>query len=541
MRGEKMMRVVSSEDPPSCSRIFQIGDMDKLPQELLSRILACLDGLALKTARLVCRGFRAASVPTVTSLTWLYTPGNRESLAHVLSVYTSVINLDLKISWGGRELRLESLWPMLCSKLCRLQVVPSWPNDLPDDFLVELVPLLPSASHLTSLCLSGSALKSVNVGAQLAQVLEACPSLQQLQLNAFSCSRSDLEGIAAAIAKAPTALTVHLQNPYAWPLLDRHPHESVLTRLQSLDGVGVESLMEIDLLAHQTRLTQLTARCFVPEVQRPRSLLALSRLSALQVLHVTLPDPLQMRDLLELVGQLRALRDLSVVTTDKDKTLQDPSVDVAELDALVDSLPSIISLRIDSVDSLYCMPYIQLAVPNGFVPVGLGKLQHLSLGMEAAFHTPADAQRFGAAFGGLHDLELHCMSGMSRELLSHLPAMQLLTQLRVSSYEFSGDVGTSPSAQFLARMPRLRHLHLRGVLDFKLWEDDVGYVACLTDLRDLCLEWTSNPAGFTADAQFRPLLALRYLECLTLHVARPGGGEGGREGRHLVGHSGGIP
>eukprot|EP00884_Botryococcus_braunii_P023519 jgi/Botrbrau1/9851/Bobra.0313s0020.1 len=246
-----------------------------------------------------------------------------------------------------------------------------------------------------------------------------------------------------------------------------------------------------------------------------------------------------MGDLRKLVGPLRNLRVLSVGTRGKDKTVLACNVDVAELDILVDSLPSgsITSPRIGSLGSLDRMPFRQLGISRGFVPVGLAKLQSLILRMEAAFHTPADAHQFGTALGGLHHLEL--LDGQGAALPP--PREQFLTQLRrVNSYPFSGDAA-STSARFLVRMPQLRHLHLWQVLDFTLWEDDVGYVASLTDLRDLCLVWAGNRAVLTADAQVRPLFALRYLEWVTLRGARPGAREGGREGRrHLAGHSCGI-
>eukprot|EP00884_Botryococcus_braunii_P004248 jgi/Botrbrau1/13824/Bobra.0056s0066.1 len=155
----------------------------KLPEELLAKILGILDPKMLMAARLVCRAFRAASIPSITALqyqSWTAQgPTSANDLACRLQVFTSVCTLDLGINLFSIPYFFEARGVL--SKLRRLQL--SRPEmELCADELRHRATAIAAATQLTALEVSRELWEVPGFGILLPGTLEACTALRDLRL-----------------------------------------------------------------------------------------------------------------------------------------------------------------------------------------------------------------------------------------------------------------------------------------------------------------------------------------------------------------------
>jgi hypothetical protein len=128
---------------------------------------------------------------------------------------------------------------------------------------------------------------------------------------------------------------------------------------------------------------------------------------------------------------------------------------------------------------------------------------------------------FRNALTGLESLKLLFSTADCRNsFLALRTSMPRLRELDVTSED-----ETSPrmTAEFLVAFPELRSLKMRGVLDVKCWDENVGYITALKDLKQLLVyhDHYSRILGRSVDftftgAQVMPLTTLMHLERLTL-------------------------
>lgn len=167
----------------------------------------------------------------------------------------------------------------------------------------------------------------------------------------------------------------------------------------------------------------------------------------------------QIADLQNVVGPMRHLRQLVLHGWDGD---------AANMDSILASLPALTKLDVGLLDSLRQSPEMHL--PNGFAG-----LRHFSIRLwprPFSIHIhrdSADVSWFARMLMGLESLSINSSSRICNTFLSQLRPMPDLTNLSVGSL---GSLAEKPHwlrACCLAKMPRLQHLELDGVLDFNHW------------------------------------------------------------------------
>eukprot|EP00884_Botryococcus_braunii_P000300 jgi/Botrbrau1/10270/Bobra.0140s0023.1 len=440
-------------------------DVRTLPYDVLVKILARLDPSAVKTARLVCRAFRAASLPSITylgnNLTDLDST-KQLTLAHDLRVFTSVTCLDLRVSLPQCTSALAL--PGVCSTLCRLHLVEGKEELTPADSLAALAPLLATATRLTAFWVDSFLLDQPTAAVPLAYALGACRAMQMLTLDICRTHDADIPYAALQIS---SLATLHVNISDMSPL----SKVSSLTRLQSLGSLSLSCDNDVDLVVALTQLTHLTLHA--AEWSFPESITRLSKLSGLQVLSLDDADVyITMAQLAAIVRPMMQLQELSC-------WLLDP--DVAALDPLLASLTALTSLNLGDRDlDFRGWPSPLPRFPGSFLPNGLAGL--CSLTMVVQLDDYADACNLATVLTGLQSLKVSFVSGVCRDLfLCHMAPMPHLRELSVRTYTVE-QVRPWSSARFLTALPRLRNLYLEEVLDEKRWDEDVRYIVALTEL-----------------------------------------------------------
>eukprot|EP00884_Botryococcus_braunii_P001710 jgi/Botrbrau1/1153/Bobra.0162s0042.1 len=508
-------------------------DVGGLPRDVLTCILGRLDGSALRTARLACRAFRAASVPCVRALCHSYSSSSQpeaaapDLLPHCLRVFPFIIRLELSIVLpsGAAVLQLSEV----TSRLAHLKLQMGSTQGSSGDALRALAPSLAAAPRLTALEVGGAFLDSPNAGDSLAHALRACRSLEGLFLD-IEDTMDDPEGLLAAALEAPSLRNLRFGHMVSDDLLTvAIRNTSRLTRLQGLDGVlwGYTDA-EVNCIA---ALTQLTSLAMYGITYSESYSIQLSSLSALQVLRFLDGHFETSVRLLPLLRPMLHLRELHLSNWDEDW---------AGMDSLLASLPSItrLELKLEFVRAQGQQQFF----PASYLPDGLRKLRHLDA--DFAAREPADVSRWTEAVTGLECLVLRCNS-TTNYVFPQLPAMPRLTGLHF--YETSStsvSEGRPRSCRFLAGLPQLTHLSLWDMLDVERWDDHVGYLALLTKLTHLSLVCTEAPeahggAGHVSPAQGQPLTVLTHLAevqaCAPWLLALYGAEEGLCAVRHEMG------
>eukprot|EP00884_Botryococcus_braunii_P009899 jgi/Botrbrau1/18910/Bobra.177_2s0067.1 len=483
----------------------------KLPGELLANILGGLDPRMLMAARLVCRAFRAASIPCVTALRYqspyARDPSSVRDLTSRLQVFTSVGSLDLDINLFPISNFFEA--PRVLSLLRRLRL--SWRKmEICDDEVRHLATSVAAATQLTALEISGELCKVEGFGILLAQSLEACSALRDLRLE---------------ICDVHPPLDIDVWEGF-------RGKSAPLSRLEAVGTVILYSKEHFEDLAALTQLMRLSLDVRSRETLH---LTLLSSLTALQSLHVACSTwhdwrwrtPPIMHHVYQLVERMPRLQEL-----DLDFDIWDG--DVARTASLVAFLPAMTSFTSHSA----ACPAI---VPNSFFPVGLSRLRKLSILLElysredderlsssALINRPTPlplgglehATSFSAAMAGLETLELSCGRKTCHMLFCHLTPMECLTRLRIHVHDYRESEAPTMCTPgcFLTGLPKLRHLELVNVLDVRRWHDDARYLAGLTGLTELEIslfrrELMEDMSGLTL-AKMQPLTTLTQLNFL---------------------------
>jgi hypothetical protein len=244
------------------------------------KILGYLSVSALKTARLVCRAFRTASISIVTHLSYdcRTAPESIDplTLAHDLPVFTSLSKLDLHVTLPQCTAVLEL--PNVCSALCSLHLVKGLEELTSAQSLGALAPRLATATQLTTFWVEEFLLNQPDSGIPLAYALGACRGIQELRLGLV-----DKVEVAQAVLQVSTLRTLHC----AWDGDESYEtvigNVSFLTRLQSLGVVSANA--EVDCRYQGVAvLNQLTNLTFGWVPRNLRRLTQLSSLASLRVL-----------------------------------------------------------------------------------------------------------------------------------------------------------------------------------------------------------------------------------------------------------------
>jgi hypothetical protein len=452
---------------------------------------------ALKTARLVCRAFRTASISIITYLSYDSRTARRSIepliLAHDVHGFTSVSKLDLHLSLPQCTAMLK--FPPVFSALCTLHLVKGREEPSPALSLAALAPLLAAATQLTTLWVEGSLLDQPDSGFQLAYALGACCGIQELRLGKYTGD------VAQAVLQVSTLRTLRCDRDEDWA-----GTISSLTGLHSLGVVLAETDEDIQTIAVLTQLTHLDLDFDSDTVDR------VTELSSLASLRVLCSDnPICMEEVVEIIQPMAELRELTIFLI---------WPDLGALDSLLASRPLISSLRLTgatwtSRDAYDIIDYANRLppFPDSFLPNGFAGLRHLSMVLKPV--NPGDVCEFSTVLTGLESLEVFFETAICRDLfLSRLRTMPRLTELQVCALE----VRPGSQARFLAGLPLLRSLKLVGVLDVRHWDDDVKHITALSELKQLTLESTYFDR-YTTDvtsAQVKPLKALKQLECLSV-------------------------
>lgn len=153
----------------------------QLPDEVLSKIFSFLDNTSIRTARIACRGFRAASVQSIKSLSfkWLSIRDiDQDALEPQLNVLTAVTHLTLRLIVPIDTSILAV--PGALPKLSKLDLVlEGEPYSCMEDISVKLT----SATQLTSLVLSVAWQDKPQFNAMLSQLFGACHTLEELTVD----------------------------------------------------------------------------------------------------------------------------------------------------------------------------------------------------------------------------------------------------------------------------------------------------------------------------------------------------------------------
>eukprot|EP00884_Botryococcus_braunii_P010398 jgi/Botrbrau1/1935/Bobra.0005s0033.3 len=505
-RGNPSTGDVLMMDTSNDTNFLPVGkDIRLLPQDMLVKMFGSLDMKTLKVGRLVCNTFRAASIPCIHGVTInsgnVANPITPERTGELLAGFTSLTSLQLRVGLPRDAPMLHGPWVL--SKLRNLHLWWSWERGPAGEGLGAHAPLLTAATQLTALRIEGPT-ETMDFGAQLAQVLEACPSVQKL---ALAGEMWDNQGVAMAILEAPKLSSISINTLWLWDSL--LPGISQLTMLQALDDVPLQSLADVEALVPLTRLTRLSLNMnhasseFAYQQLPPILSTTLNSLSSMQVLHFE--GYIFLHHVRNLVGPMRHLHELHFYLYNGDS-------DAAELDSLLALLPDIVKLDVYDVCYFDRQPE-QMVFPGVFCPNGFAAL--LDLSMTLACVSPDVAAKFTAAVTGLHRMVLWCDRDSCHEITMHLHPMPCLTELSLGSVSGTGPELTYPSGRFLGGFPRLRRLKLRNVLDLWRWDHEVGYITALSELQVLEIHCESNRvAGCLTDAQLQPLTLLKHFEVL---------------------------
>jgi hypothetical protein len=167
--------------------------IEALPQDLLVDILASLERRGLRTARLVCRAFRAASIPCVTYLKHDCDTEMDDILGdhllHCLRVFPCVVD---RVLCGTPRSVVDMLRePGVLPRLQKLSLSGQhvWEDNGAASSIGDLLPLLPAATRLTNLEVLSFSLTSVKAAAHLARALAACPALEQVHIGSLYVAR----------------------------------------------------------------------------------------------------------------------------------------------------------------------------------------------------------------------------------------------------------------------------------------------------------------------------------------------------------------
>eukprot|EP00884_Botryococcus_braunii_P001704 jgi/Botrbrau1/11534/Bobra.0393s0013.1 len=520
--GQPLMEEQPRVSPSNTTNVLLAKNLLDLPEKLLVKVLAWLDGTTLKTARLVCRRFRAASIPSISGISVICRDDTNPGTFDRLQGFTSLENLVLRIS-------LPRDWPLLqcprvISKLRKLDLFGVWDEGpAAPGLLVDLAQTLAPATRLTALALRW--------GQQLAHVLGACPSVQKLEIRLGNYMLQDQEGFAQAVLEPPNLAAFCASSiNIGWRGL--LPSISQLTRLQALEHVPLMRKADIEALAVLTQLTRLSI------VQWYDHWLEMTLLSSLSLLQsFSYYGEMDMTTLRELVEPMRQLQELNLKLT-----VPLLEFHCENLDSLLASLSRLTQLAL--TDSAGLRPVPRAPVPKR---VGANFALRGIAGLRALHYTlpevgQEDMAVLIAALTGLHRLEVTCDTRTCRQLALHLHSMPCLTELVLKAHAyFHPGWWSYTSGRILVGLTRLRHLCLWDVLNPMSWDDDVAYIAALTDLRSLEIHCEVHGNYQLTAAQFLPLTVLRQLELLNTSrrwgasIAEPEFRDAQRESRAKMG------
>jgi hypothetical protein len=504
------------ESPLGKALVFVKGAMPfrggglQLPEDVLVRVLGNLDVSELRTVRLVCKAFRAASIPCITVLTLnsaYETSHALRSVGHRLRVLTSVTSLNVRIHLPKHAWFLQLA--DVASTLSKLKLL-LWDADHQEaafSSLAAVAPALAAATRLTSLELVAEEASFPEAGIHVASAVRACRALRELTI---AVPLEDYQAVAAAILEVPAlhALNSELdpaENLLFWEAIAQSPHR--MSRFQSLEGVAlIPEGMESRVVPQLADLTQLTCLEMVRTGwslellhHRPRGIAQLSLLSALQVLRIN-GNAMRIGRLRAMILPMVGLRELSLSEWDPD---------MQGLDSLVTALPALTKLSLGSPQGRQGRPRPPL--PARFQANGIVRLCDLSMHMYS--DSGEDVLRICRALTGLQRLHLVMFGDQWRRILDGFPAMPFLTELRFEA----GPRGIDPvgaTGGFLAGLPQLKCLTLHQILDVAHGQQEIGHIAGLTQLTYLELDSDDelhmpyNPVMF---AHLHPLTALEEI------------------------------
>jgi hypothetical protein len=468
--------------------------MGDLPFDVVIKILAMLDLSFLRTAQLVCKTFRKASIPRISCLrcNCLRSHVMPQELAHGLSEFSSVSELHLSLAVPRDASVL--LLPAGLSTLRSLIATFTDDKAAASHSWEDIVPSLARATQLTALTIDHVAPHSA--GFKLAASLSSFTTLEKLDLHAIP--NGEGQSLAEVVLELP-----RLERLGCWAEHDGGFMETVvcnasrMTRLQSLDlqagqwsgTVGLEQL---------ATLTQLTSLCFGERVLCTSSqLLQLSCLTSVQVLRLGMS--LGMGELFQLASPMTKLRELQFRSLSRD---DDATVG---LDPLLAHLPTI--TKLDLMSPLL----IRSRLPGSLLPNGFACLRAVALELRA--FDPSGIVQLAKAFTGLESLKLICPRAKAHAFLSHLPCLGKLTELDLERTTWSkGDECTSLG--FLAEIQNLKRLALDNILDGRIWGDGVRFIATLTGLTELRIRCCCWLVERLTSAQVQPLTTLVRLKRL---------------------------
>eukprot|EP00884_Botryococcus_braunii_P006771 jgi/Botrbrau1/16095/Bobra.7_2s0061.1 len=403
----------------SISRVGPDGrNLGNLPYDLLRKILSSLDPSSIRTARLVCRAFRAAFIPCITSLPFIYRrelEDAQDLLNDCHIAFTAIRNLDLCIHLPADLPALGHPLVLLTLRSLHLLLRPTISvhyKDCLHSFGLQLA----EAARLTALEFDMTELKvrcDRGIGTQyLSSALASCRSLVKLTLEGLQPTLQFLRPLLAATMLRKLSLFSEF-TLYRRAILEEGG--SLLMGLQSLEVMPLTSEEDISKVAALTQLTRLGTD-FTPVRWRPE-ILELSRLSAMQELGIDAPT-LSTSWLRELVMPMSQLRELSLGVWD---------ARVGSLDHLLTQLPALTKFMVQTASPVR-------EFPPAFAPQGLAQLRELSMTLRpASLADPADVVRLATTVTALQSLEVFCDSGACYQLLMHLPPMPHLTELHVLS------------------------------------------------------------------------------------------------------------
>eukprot|EP00884_Botryococcus_braunii_P011334 jgi/Botrbrau1/20200/Bobra.0409s0002.1 len=289
---------------------------------------------------------------------------------------------------------------------------------------------------------------------------------------------------------------------------------SRMTSLQSLEWQAAFEFATVERLATLTQLTSL-GLCGVWGTYSQLS--QLSCLTSMQVLRLD-GMKLSMDRLRQLVSPMRQLQELYFHSSENDAQVR--------LDPLLACLPMITKLELMSYTT------ISTGLPASLLPNGFASLRAVALSLVGL--EPTGLVHLAEAFTGLESLKLICNGNVAHEFLSHLPCLRSLTELALTLNTLSTSAFPVPiprwgarsfpwctSLEFLAELQNLKGLALNNMYDMvdaRVLDEGVGYIAALTGLTKVCITqtgWNEQPLNM---AQVQPLTTLIWLEQLSSNM-----------------------
>eukprot|EP00884_Botryococcus_braunii_P014390 jgi/Botrbrau1/22952/Bobra.0030s0026.1 len=517
---------------------------EALPRELVERIFSCLDTDTLRTLRLVSKLEKDAATASIQHLRVDSAETRDDALYHELSILSALTHLEL-VAFNPSSLPLLSV-PLCLRLLQRLDL--DW-QDATQAGDADLFTHLAAATVLTFLRFD-----SYVPVQQVAQFLQRCPGLVELELRLFDMDDSLAEAVSAH--KRLERLSCFLQRDVYFDQASALRYLMHVPKLQALSGVAltstdmalcissIQSLTRLhisrlethpDILAALTWLDvlEIDTNCFfgIPPQQTsfyPRVLMPLTQLQRL-VLGGSLDAP-AVAETISAMTQLTELyvygrMPVWVLARCTFPLLRHLRMEIAgDEEPLAAVEPAGV---FSGIDSLKGCPWASLAHP--------AHLDHLRLRVDAAgFHglrsilpklTALTALLLNIDHGGGTTVD---EGGGEAPPLdpNEGPGVEVAT---VSDREVEGRTADSvprerkepdsvwmgesqriSAGDFLRAMPRLATLQLRGVLDEQQWDKDVQSLTGLTGLTRLVLAG-SNP-DYPDRLAFTSLL---QLTCLT--------------------------